>query len=121
MSKNSPSIRIADLGAHAGQSVEVQGWVTHVRSSGKIAFVVIRDGSGIAQVVLVKSEVSTDIWERFGTLTQETCVRLIGLVREDKRSPGGYEIAASDLAVVGASPQEADARQGVAVDRRQLE
>ncbi|HUR91366.1 MAG TPA: asparagine--tRNA ligase [Gemmatimonadaceae bacterium] len=106
MSKNSPSIRIADLGAHAGQSVEVQGWVTHVRSSGKIAFVVIRDGSGIAQVVLVKSEVGPDIWERFGALTQESCVRLTGAVREDKRSPGGFEIAASDLAIAGTSPQD---------------
>ncbi|MEO7648480.1 MAG: OB-fold nucleic acid binding domain-containing protein, partial [Gemmatimonadaceae bacterium] len=66
MSKNSPSTRIADLGAHAGQSVEVQGWVTHVRSSGKITFVVIRDGSGTAQVVLVKNEVEPQVWERFG-------------------------------------------------------
>src|SRR5688500_6811904 len=106
MSKNSPSVRIADLGAHAGQSVEVQGWVTHVRSSGKIAFVVIRDGSGTAQVVLVKSEVAPEIWDRFGGLTQESCIRLIGHVREDKRSPGGFELAASDLEILGTSPQD---------------
>jgi len=106
MSKDSPSTRIADLGARAGQSVEVQGWVTHVRSSGKIAFVVMRDGSGTAQVVLVKSEIEPEVWERFGGLTQESCIRLTGVVREDKRSPGGFEIAASNLEIVGSSPQD---------------
>jgi asparaginyl-tRNA synthetase len=106
MSKNSPSIRIADLGAHAGQSVEVQGWVTHVRSSGKIAFVVIRDGSGTAQAVLVKSEVEPEVWDRFGGLTQESCIRLTAVVREDRRSPGGFELAASRLEILGPSPQD---------------
>jgi len=106
MSQNSPSTRIANLGAHAGQSVDVQGWVTHVRSSGKIAFVVMRDGSGTAQVVLVKSEVDPDVWERFGGLTQESCIRLTGTVREDKRSPGGFEIAASNIELAGSSPQD---------------
>ncbi len=80
--------------------------VTHVRSSGKIAFVVVRDGSGTAQVVLAKSEVAPEMWERFGSLTQESCVRLAGIVREDRRSPGGYEIAASDLVIAGPSPQD---------------
>ncbi len=106
MPKNSPSIRIADLGAHAGQSVEVQGWVTHVRSSGKIAFVVIRDGSGTAQAVLVRNEVEPEVWERFGSLTQESCIRLTAVVREDKRSPGGYELGASGLEILGSSPQD---------------
>ena len=66
----------------------------------------MRDGSGSAQVVLVKNEVAPEVWERFGSLTQETCVRLNGLVREDKRSPGGFELAASDIEILGPSPQD---------------
>ncbi len=86
--------------------MEVQGWVTHVRSSGKIAFVVIRDGSGTAQAVLVKSEVEPEVWERFGSLTQESCIRLTAVVREDRRSPGGFELGASRLEILGPSPQD---------------
>ncbi len=66
----------------------------------------MRDGSGTAQVVLVKSEVDPDVWERFGGLTQESCIRLTGTVREDKRSPGGFEIAASNIEIAGSSPQD---------------
>jgi asparaginyl-tRNA synthetase len=66
----------------------------------------MRDGSGTAQVVLVKTEVQPEVWERFGGLTQESCVRLTGVVREDKRSPGGFELAASDLEILGTSPQD---------------
>ncbi len=66
----------------------------------------MRDGSGSAQVVLVKSEVDPDVWERFGGLTQESCIRITGTVREDKRSPGGFEIAASNIELAGSSPQD---------------
>ncbi len=66
----------------------------------------MRDGSGTAQVVLVKSEVDPDVWERFGGLTQESCIRITGTVREDKRSPGGFEIAASNIELAGSSPQD---------------
>ncbi len=57
-------------------------------------------------MVLVKTEVQPEVWERFGGLTQESCVRLTGVVREDKRSPGGFELAASDLEILGTSPQD---------------
>ena len=58
--------------------MRVRGWVTHVRSSGKVAFVVMRDGSGLLQAVLVKSAVSPEAWERFGKLTQETSIEIEG-------------------------------------------
>jgi asparaginyl-tRNA synthetase len=99
-----PFARIADLHAHVGALVTVRGWVTHVRSSGKVAFVVMRDGSGILQGVLVKSQVPPETWERFGTLTLETSVALTGEVRVDARAPGGHELGVTDLAVVGGSP-----------------
>ena len=73
------------------------------RSSGKIAFVVLRDGTGHLQVVLSKSEVPDAVWESFGRLTQETSVEVSGTVRADKRSPGGVELQATDLKIIGPS------------------
>jgi asparaginyl-tRNA synthetase len=82
----------------------VKGWVTHLRSSGKVAFIVMRDGTGIVQSVLVKSQVTPDVWERFGTLTQEACIAVTGEVKADARQPGGYELGLTSLEVIGASP-----------------
>jgi asparaginyl-tRNA synthetase len=98
------SARVLELSDHVGSSVTVRGWVTHTRSSGKIAFIVLRDGTGYLQAVLSKKEVSEAVWERFGSLTQETCVALTGTVRAEVRAPGGFEMQLSDLAVLGPSP-----------------
>jgi asparaginyl-tRNA synthetase len=99
-----PAVRIAELGRHAGQMVTLRGWVTHLRSSGKVAFVVVRDGSGVVQAVVAKNAVPPDTWEAFGTLTLETSVAVTGEVRADARAPGGHELSVRGLAVVGASP-----------------
>jgi asparaginyl-tRNA synthetase len=77
--------------------------VLTTRSSGKIAFVVIRDGSGYLQGVLAKAEVSDETWQRFQSLTQESCVRLVGEVRADQRSPGGVELAVREVEILGPS------------------
>jgi asparaginyl-tRNA synthetase len=96
--------QIGELRAHVGASVTVRGWVVTTRSSGKIAFVVLRDGSGVVQGVLSKKEVADDVWQRFGALSHEASVALTGTVREEPRSPGGYELALSGLELLGASP-----------------
>ncbi len=96
-------VRIEDLRHHAGDTVTVQGWVTTTRSSGKIAFCVMRDGTGYLQAVFPKAEVVEGAWERFATLTQEACVSVTGVVREDARAPGGYELTASDVVVTAPS------------------
>jgi asparaginyl-tRNA synthetase len=96
--------RIEELKAHAGQTVTVRGWVTHLRSSGKVAFVVLRDGSGSLQAVLVKNQVPPETWARFGELTQETSIAVTGEVRLDDRAPGGVEMGASELQILGTSP-----------------
>jgi asparaginyl-tRNA synthetase len=98
------AVDINGLRAHAGETVTVRGWVVTTRSSGKIAFVVLRDGSGTVQGVLSKKEVPESAWATFGSLTQETSVALTGLVREEPRSPGGYELALQDIEVMGSSP-----------------
>ncbi len=99
------TVRIAELSSHVGLPVTVQGWVTHTRSSGKIAFIVLRDGTGYLQGVLSRKEVPEATWERFATLTLETSVALTGIVRAEPRAPGGYEMHLSEVQVVGTSPE----------------
>ena len=96
--------RIEELKAHAGQTVTVRGWVTHLRSSGKVAFVVLRDGSGSLQCVLVKNQLPAETWARFAELTQETSIAITGEIRLDGRAPGGVEMGAAELQILGASP-----------------
>lgn len=97
------AVQISELGRHVGQTVTVQGWVVTTRSSGKIAFLVTRDGSGTVQAVFPRNEVGEEVWERFQALTQETSVAVSGVVRADARSPGGHELTATGLEILGAS------------------
>lgn len=99
------AVEIKALRAHVGETVTVRGWVVTTRSSGKIAFVVVRDGSGIVQGVLSKKEVSATTWAAFEALTQETSVSITGTVRAEPRSPGGYELGLQEVEVLGASPE----------------
>jgi asparaginyl-tRNA synthetase len=95
--------RIEALAKSVGQTVTVRGWVMTTRSSGKIAFVTLRDGTGYLQAVLSKKEVSETAWESFGRLTQETSVAVTGVVRADARAPGGVELTVQDLTIHGPS------------------
>ena len=99
-----PTSRIVDLHTYAGVSAVVRGWVTHVRSSGKVAFIVMRDGTGSLQAVVVKTAVPPEVWERFAHLTQETSIAITGEVRMDARAPGGVELGVTNLEIIGASP-----------------
>jgi asparaginyl-tRNA synthetase len=95
---------ISGLSTHVGTTVTVRGWVSHLRSSGKVAFIVMRDGSGHLQCVLVRSQLAPEHWERFSQLTQETCLAVTGEVRAEARAPGGFEMGVSALDVLGSSP-----------------
>src|SRR5436853_3446421 len=97
--------RIEDLPRLAGATVAVRAWVTTTRSSGKIAFVMLRDGTGYVQVVVSKKDVPDAAWQACGTLTQETSVEVVGAVRADPRAPGGggVELQASELRILGPS------------------
>jgi asparaginyl-tRNA synthetase len=97
------TVRVSDLRHHAGATVSVDGWVMTTRSSGKIAFMVMRDGTGYLQTVFPKNEIVEGAWERFATLTQEATVRVTGTVREDARAPGGFELTATDVTVLAPS------------------
>jgi len=97
-------VDISELHAHVGETVTIQGWVVTTRSSGKIAFVVARDGSGHVQGVLSKKDVPDSTWNTFGSLALESSIRLTGIVREEPRSPGGFEMAVQTLELLGSSP-----------------
>ncbi|MES2178785.1 MAG: asparagine--tRNA ligase [Gemmatimonadota bacterium] len=101
---SAPFLRISELAAHAGTTVTVRAWVTHVRSSGKIAFAVLRDGTGVCQTVFVKNQLPIEVWERFAQLTTETSVAITGEARAEPRAPGGFEIGVTDLEIIGVSP-----------------
>jgi len=96
-------VQIRDLGRHVGATVTVRGWVVTTRSSGKIAFLVARDGSGTVQAVFPRAEVSEETWTTFQALTQEASIAVTGIVREDARSPGGHELTATSLEILGSS------------------
>src|ERR1051326_548140 len=98
--------RIAELRDHAGRPVPVRGWVTHVRSSGKVAFAVIRDGTGIMQAVFVKTQLPVEVWDRFKELTLETSVYVTGEVRAEPRAPGEFELGVIGLTIFGSSPPD---------------
>ena len=94
---------IEDIARHDGQQVVIRGWLHNRRSSGKIHFLTIRDGSGFIQAVMSKAAVDAETFTAADHLTQETSLILSGRVRADKRAPGGYEIDAATLEIIGTS------------------
>lgn len=93
-------VYVEELKEHIGEIVELRGWVWNMRSSGKIHFVQFRDGTGFVQVVVESSTVPADVFERASKLRIESSVIVRGLVKEDKRSPFGVEVLATDVVPV---------------------
>lgn len=92
-----PNCLIDTLGLHVGEVVTLKGWATHLRSSGKIRFVVLRDGTGLAQGVMVKGRLPEADFAAFDRLTLESSLTLTGLVKAEPRAPGGYELEVTGL------------------------
>jgi asparaginyl-tRNA synthetase len=99
-----PWIRIRDAAVHVGETVEIRGWVMHRRSSGKVQFVVLRDGSGQVQCVAGVKDLLPEQWEASAALTQESAVIARGTVKADPRQVGGVELGLSSLEVVSLAP-----------------
>jgi len=89
--------RIVELGRHVGEEVRLQGWLHNKRSSGKLQFLIVRDGSGFAQAVMAKAAVPAEAWAAAESLGQESSLELTGKVKQDQRAPGGYELEATGL------------------------
>lgn len=96
-------INIIDAGKHVDEEVIIGGWLTNKRSSGKIAFLQLRDGSGYFQGVVVKAKVGDEIFEIAKELKQESSIKITGTIHEDARSHFGYEIEVSGLELIGDS------------------
>ncbi len=94
---------IEELAKHAGQEVTLSGWLNNRRSSGKIHFLQVRDGTGICQCVATLNDLGADAFAAADHLSQETSLQISGLVREDKRAPGGYELTAKSFNVISPS------------------
>ncbi len=96
-------VRIKDIGKYEGQEVKIRGWVFNKRSSGKLHFLQIRDGSAQIQAVAFKGDLPEDIFNLADKVTQETSVEIAGIVNKHERSKIGFEIALRDLKIIGES------------------
>ena len=94
---------IEDIARHEGGTVTLKGWLHNRRSSGKIHFLTVRDGTGFLQAVMSKANVGSDLFTRADHLGQESAIIVTGPVRSDDRAPGGYELDVTDLRIVGES------------------
>jgi asparaginyl-tRNA synthetase len=94
------TVRIVDFRGHVGAEVRLQGWLHNKRSSGKLQFLIVRDGSGFAQAVVAKAAVPPEAWAAAESLGQESSLELTGKVKEDKRAPGGYEVDVTSLQAI---------------------
>ncbi|MBN1421831.1 MAG: asparagine--tRNA ligase [Planctomycetes bacterium] len=109
-------VRIADLGEHAGQVVEVRGWLYNRRSSGKVRFLQIRDGSGIVQAVMGTKDVSPEVFALGEELPYESSLIVVGEVRADRRAPGGFEMILRDVRIVHRAEEYPISKQEHGVD-----
>jgi asparaginyl-tRNA synthetase len=86
------SVYIEDIAAHEGSEVKLRGWIYNKRSSGKLQFILLRDGTGIIQCVGFKGNFTAEQFETLDRLTQESSLEVMGKVRRDERAPNGYEL-----------------------------
>ncbi|WP_088548396.1 asparagine--tRNA ligase [Paenibacillus aquistagni] len=91
---------IRDVNRHVGEEVRIGCWLHNKRSSGKIQFLQLRDGTGYIQGVVVKSEVSEEIWDNAKSLTQESSMYVTGIIREEPRSKSGFEMTVTNVEII---------------------
>src|SRR5262245_66505210 len=91
---------IAEISKHTGEEITIKGWLFNKRSSGKLGFLEIRDGSGIIQGIVSRNEVSEQTWNDSEKLTQESSIIVTGIPREHPKRPGVYELDVKNLEIV---------------------
>jgi asparaginyl-tRNA synthetase len=91
---------IEDISNFKDKEVEIRGWVFNKRSSGKIRFLLVRDGTGLIQGTIFSPKKDDPLFKKFDTLTQESSLIVRGQVREDKRAPGGFELTIKDIEIL---------------------
>ncbi|MCD6336344.1 MAG: asparagine--tRNA ligase [Candidatus Latescibacteria bacterium] len=115
---------ISEIGKHEGQEVTIRGWLYNKRSSGKLHFLQVRDGTGIVQCVVFKGDVSEEVFRRSDAATQESSVVVQGVVRADTRSAIGFEVGVTELEIVQTAQEYPIAKKdhgvGFLMDHRHL-
>jgi len=91
---------ISEISKHLGEEVTIKGWLYNKRSSGKLGFLEIRDGSGIIQGIVSKKDVSDEVWENTEKVTQESSVVVTGTPREHPKKPGVYELDIREVRIL---------------------
>ncbi len=102
---NRDKIYVEDLGKYANQVVSLYGWLYNKRGKGKLAFLLLRDGTGIVQCVMSKGDVGEEIFNSAAEITQESAIKIIGKVNADERAPGGFEIHVQNFELVSKSQE----------------
>jgi asparaginyl-tRNA synthetase len=95
------TVRIKELPQHVGERVSVDGWLYNKRTSGKLQFPIVRDGSGFVQCVVSKKEVAEESWNDADRATQESTIHVTGTVVAEPRAPGGVELHVQELRLIG--------------------
>ncbi len=93
-------VYVEDIAGHLDEDIEIRGWVTNKRSSGKIRFLLVRDGTGVIQGTIAGEDKAHPLFRSFDSLTQESSVIVRGRAREDKRAPGGYELEIREIQIL---------------------
>lgn len=109
-------ILISEVSQNLNKEVIIQGWVFNFRSSGKIFFLQLRDGTGRLQAVVSQKEVPKKSWEICEKITMESSIEVVGMIKEEKRSPFGYEMQVSDLKLVHLAEEYPIAKKEHGVD-----
>lgn len=100
-----PTVYISDIAKYLGQKVTLQGWVYNRTHKGKLQFIMVRDGTGIIQAVVFRDDVGDELFEKCLNLTQESSLKVTGVVAEDKRAKGGYELQVKDVSILQIAPE----------------
>jgi len=93
-------IRIGDIKNFEGKEVEIRGWLYNRRSSGKIKFLIVRDGTSFVQATLIKNEMDENIFNEADNINYESSIKISGVVKEEKRVPLGYEVLVKNIKIV---------------------
>jgi asparaginyl-tRNA synthetase len=102
----SDGFTIADSPRNVGKEVTLKGWVRHMRSSGSIVFLEVRDGTGEIQAVAVKKDIPGNVYDSCANLKIEASVAVSGILREEKRAPGGFELSVRDVKILHLPKEE---------------
>ncbi|MBA7653312.1 Asparagine--tRNA ligase [subsurface metagenome] len=94
------TVRISDIRNYEGKEVEIRGWLYNRRSSGKIKFLIVRDGTSFIQATLIKNEMDEKIFDSVDNINYESSIKISGVVKEEKRVPLGYEVLVKNIKVV---------------------